>query len=261
MIKFGYPTNPGKDIVSDMKRIKKMGFDYPEIFMEIPNAKSDMLMKEKVVIKKTLSTFGAPSITHTFWKFDISSIYESVRNAWIREFKECIDVTHELGIGKINIHLNLEYSVDEKTKKAHLDIFCKSLEKIIDYANKCGIKIILENTEGSQGRGLKNMDYVLKKVPNVGAHLDFGHSNITDDFLDVVKFIIKYSKRIEHIHMHDNHGLEDEHAALGEGNLRVAHIAKLLKKIGYDKTITLEIFWSKEKDIIKSLNMMKKLMK
>lgn len=258
MIKFGYPTYPGRDIVSEIKRIRKMGFDYPEIFMEIPNTTPEILLKRKEEIKRILPK---EAMTHTFWKFEISSLYDSVRKAWVDEFKKSIDVTHQLGISKINIHLALEYSVDRKTEKMHMDVFCKSLKEITDYAKKYNIKVMIENTEASQGKGLKNMEYVLKKVPDVGAHIDFGHSNITDDFIDVAKFVLKYSKRLEHIHIHDNHGFEDEHMALGEGNLRVDHIARLLKKIKYDKTITLEIFWSSEKNIIKSLNMMKKLMK
>jgi sugar phosphate isomerase/epimerase len=49
-------------------------------------------------------------------------------------------------------------------------------------------------------------------------------------------------EHIKHVHFSDNRGQEDEHMPLGMGNIDWKKAVSALKSIGYDETITLEVF-------------------
>ena len=52
-----------------------------------------------------------------------------------------------------------------------------------------------------------------------------------------------YGLRLRHVHLHDNKGgSADLHLPLGAGTLDTAHHIQSLQAIGYDGTITLEVF-------------------
>ena len=72
-------------------------------------------------------------------------------------------------------------------------------------------------------------------------------------------YIFTFKDNLEHIHMHDNHGEGDEHLPLGAGDINFERIVKWLKQINYDKTITFEVFTSKE-DAKSSMVKFKRLM-
>jgi sugar phosphate isomerase/epimerase len=49
-----------------------------------------------------------------------------------------------------------------------------------------------------------------------------------------------------HIHWHDNHGLRDEHLPIGNGLIDHKKVVEELKNISHNRTITLEVFTSKQ---------------
>ncbi|MFZ0513465.1 MAG: TIM barrel protein, partial [Candidatus Nitrosopolaris sp.] len=53
---------------------------------------------------------------------------------------------------------------------------------------------------------------------------------------------ITFGSKIIHIHWDDNHGRKDEHLPIGEGLIDHEKAVRALKDIGYDRTITLEVF-------------------
>ena len=68
--------------------------------------------------------------------------------------------------------------------------------------------------------------------------------------MKTIDFINLFADRIDHIHISDNFGKEDNHLPIGTGTIDFPKIVKALKEIGYNKTITLEIF-SRDKDYLK----------
>ena len=56
---------------------------------------------------------------------------------------------------------------------------------------------------------------------------------------DLVK---RFGDRINHVHLSDNLGKYDDHFALGKGNIDIYRLVKKLQTIGYDGTITFEVF-------------------
>jgi len=73
-------------------------------------------------------------------------------------------------------------------------------------------------------------------------HLDIPHAFTSGGMKSVLDYINTFRDKIIHIHWHDNHGRKDEHLPIGEGLIDHNNAVKALKDIGYDRTITLEVF-------------------
>lgn len=256
MIKFGRITSPIGNIIEEIKKTRKMGFDYIEICIETPTD-NNLLMKNKVKIKKHLKNFSYNPIGHTSWWYDLSSPYEVVRKSWIKQAKNDITTAHALGIELLNFHfmvlsnLLLKY---EKPRQVILKNYIQSLKLLSDFAESKGVAIMLENGEEK----FEHYRYVLDRVPEVKVHFDVGHAFISGKIKTIRKFTSYFEERIAHIHIHDNHGEKDEHLALGKGKINWKQVVSLLKKVDYNKTITFEVFRSNS-DLLKSMDYFKKL--
>lgn len=201
------------------------------------------------------------AIGHTTWWMDFSSPYTYVRKAWIKEAKRKIDVAQRFRIKLINFHTHSRgvKPFYKKYKKEILDNFISSLKELMTYAKKKNMQIILENaTETGEITDFTTIKYIINKISNIKIHLDIGHAYIHGGMKNIKKFILTFRNRIVHIHMHDNHGKEDEHLPIDKGKINYKAVVKLLKKICFDNTITFEIFTNR-KDAKKSMEKIKRL--
>jgi sugar phosphate isomerase/epimerase len=261
-MKYGSMTSPFNDLISDISAISRLDFDFVELGIEGPTGDLRLVEKKKDKIKQLLKNFNTAAITHTSWWMELGSSYEVVRNAWLDEFERIIRVSSQLGIEKVNTHSHSEgifIGGSKNDKRLIQNNFVKSLRSAVKYADQFDIKIILENA-GETGEITKFQDfsYIVRKVPRLGVHLDIGHAFIHGGMKNVEEFMT-FGNRIEHIHIHDNHGKKDEHLPLGRGAINFFKIAHLLKEIKYDKTMTFEVFTKNRKDTALSREKFKKL--
>lgn len=89
-------------------------------------------------------------------------------------------------------------------------------------------------------RSPEEMAELLKKVnrSNVGATVDAGHA-LTCGYR-ATEFIELLGDNVVHIHLHDNHGVWDEHLPLGEGVVDYVALIQTLKDQGYAGVVNLE---------------------
>jgi sugar phosphate isomerase/epimerase len=128
-------------------------------------------------------------------------------------------------------------------RKIVLDNLIKSLREIVSHAKGYNVDVMLENTPVSNG--IHNVDefkYIIDNVATLFVHLDIPHAFTSGGMKSVIDYINTFRDKIIHIHWHDNHGQKDEHLPIGEGSIDHQKAIKALKDIGYDRTITLEVF-------------------
>lgn len=261
-IKFGLITNPSLDILKEIESIKKLGFDYVELGIEIPGGAPEVIIKNEDKILNLLERFNSPALAHTAWWIDFGSGYDPVRRAWVEEAKRSIDVVKSLGIEKINFHF---YSIGltkmyNPYHKQILTNIITSLREVVNYANSKKLTVILENSPIKRSVvGIKEYKFIIDNVPKLKVHLDIAHAFVENGMKGVKEYLSVFKDKIEHIHISDNHGEEDEHLPLGKGKIDFEQVAKWLKQINYDKTITFEVFTSKE-DARDSMMKFKKLL-
>ena len=75
-------------------------------------------------------------------------------------------------------------------------------------------------------------------LANIGVCLDLGHAHIT---VGVAEAIATLGNRIASVHVHDNHGMKDEHLWPGDGTIDWPATAKALKALSAPPPAVLEI--------------------
>jgi len=263
-IKYGNLTNPTIEILKDIRTIYELGFDFVEIGMEGPEGENEILIRKRKEIVWLLNKFNSKPIAHTAWYMDLGTPNENIRVAWLEEFKRKIKTAHDLGINIVNVHAFSAgmFRGVEKYKKLVLNNFVKSLKESVKYAQKFGTLIILENVPSSDGfSNLKDFKYIVDRVPGLKVHFDIGHAFCNGGIENIKDYLFEFSSKIEHIHIHDNHGNADEHLPLGKGKIDFKKVVELLKGVSYNKTMTFEVFTKDRKDAVRSREYFKKLMK
>jgi sugar phosphate isomerase/epimerase len=245
MPSYGLLSNPSNDIISEIGKIHELNFDYVEIGIEGPEGNPDIINKRKDEIVKLLHQFKQKTIAHTAYWIDLASDYEYIRHAWILEAIREIKTARKLGIDLINFHANINGMFYGQKRKIVLDNLVKSLREIVNQAKKYKLDVMLENVPLSNG--IHNVDefkYIIDNVDMLFVHLDIPHAFTSGGIASVIDYINTFRDKIIHIHWHDNHGQKDEHLPIGDGFIDHQEAVKALKAIGYDRTITLEVFTS-----------------
>jgi sugar phosphate isomerase/epimerase len=245
MPSYGLLTNPSNDIISEISKICDLNFDYIEIGIEGPEGNPNIIKKKKDEIVKLLKDFKQKPIAHTAYWIDLASDYDYIRHAWILEAIREIKTARKLGIDLINFHANINGMFYGQKRKLVLDNLVKSLREIISQAKKYKVDVMLENVPLSNGiHSLDEFKYVVDNVDTLFVHLDIPHAFTSRGMASVIDYINTFRDKIIHIHWHDNHGQKDEHLPIGDGFIDHQEAVKALKAIGYDRTITLEVFTS-----------------
>ncbi len=97
--------------------------------------------------------------------------------------------------------------------------FKMAVSEILECANKLGIRIALENNGFMKDSFSKPEEILMviedlaERYTNVGLCFDTGHANVYahDSGRDLVEVFEKLKKYVIHVHLHENHGQEDEH--------------------------------------------------
>lgn len=261
MIKFGNLTNPSRDIIVEINDIAKAGFDFVEIGIEGPWGLKEVLEPKIQRIKKEIAKNKLFAIAHTAWYLELGSPYETVRRAYIEEVKKEMILAKKLGCDVINVHSHCigMFMRREESKNIMINNYIKSLRELVSYSKKAGIKLMLENAgESSEITRLKDIKKIMANVPGLYFHMDLGHMFIWEGMKGIEECFNHFKKKILHIHLHDNHGEKDEHLEIGKGRVNYNKVYRLLRKINYHGTITLEVFGKDRKPAIRSLKLLRK---
>ena len=145
--------------------------------------------------------------------------------------------------GRLNAHLMVIHPGVDKWRYPNLEqvwlVQAKEfLLPLIDQAAACGCRLAIENIYED------TPDLLVQLVDEIDSewfghcfdaghwHL-FGKTNMTD-WLDAI------GPRLLHLHLHDNHGVADEHLPLGEGTIDFSPLQNKLRSMPALPSMTLE---------------------
>lgn len=248
-MKYGLLTKATYDVAVEIERFSRLGFDYTEISMEGPCATPEILSRDSKRILTCLKRNKMFCIGHTAYWSDFGTSMEMVRQGWINEAKAMITASRKLNMEYLNFHF---YPGDGFMSKiplgrgTFLNNFIKSLRHLTSFAKRNNVTLMLENLgpRDSSAYLIEDFKHVIDNVPLLMVHLDVAHAFIEGGNRMIDNYISTFSDRIVHIHAHDNHGKDDEHLPIGKGRINFNRVASSLKKIGYDRTLTFEVFTS-----------------
>jgi sugar phosphate isomerase/epimerase len=114
-----------------------------------------------------------------------------------------------------------------------------ALEHLGAFAHPLGVRLLVENLT-SEPTTPEHLKIILEMghLDQVGVCLDLGHAHIT---VGVAEAIATLGARIASVHVHDNHGLKDEHLWPGEGSIDWPAAVEALKSLLTPPATVLEI--------------------
>ena len=250
---YGAMNFPVRPVINELEAIARLNFDYLELTMDPPQAHYKIIHQQKEKILKALDSFNMEIICHLPTFVTTADLTYSLRKASLNEMLKSLEVASDLRSLKAVIHPSniggLGLFVMDRARQYALE----SLEAIVEKADQLGLGLCLENMFPRSNSLVDPVDFidVFEKFPSLKLTLDTGHAHIEDrGGMKVLDFIGRFSDRIGHVHVSDNFGKEDNHLPIGTGTIDFPKIIEALKGIGYDDTITLEIF-SRDRDYLR----------
>ena len=247
-----FPVNP---ILAEIDTIAQLGMDYLELTMDPPQAHYNQIYNQSKTIKKRLRQLGLGLVCHMPTFVYTADLTESIRNASLQEVIRSMEAAADMEAEKVVLHpgatSGLAFLVPDLAHSLAMD----SLGQIWQRAEQLGITICLENMFAKISLFVKPQDFepVFRAFPAMQFILDIGHAYIGDKSGQrIIDFIMRFSNRLGHVHASDNCGQHDDHVCVGYGQINFKAIARALKQVGYDNTITLEIFDKDRTEIVKS---------
>ena len=172
--------------------------------------------------------FHYPSWGDNIW---LSHSIEENRKIAIEKFKGYLEICKLINAKVVVIH--------DEEPLGGIEPYIRSLREIVRISRRDGIKVAIENARTNPFFLLD----LISGVEGVGLTLDLGHANIQLGGDGTLRFMEKAMERIIHLHVHDNHGIYDEHLVPGDGSLNYGEIMQKLKEINFDGMAVLELSW------------------
>jgi sugar phosphate isomerase/epimerase len=221
---------------ADLKIVEKLAPVYPLSFLEIRGERpffspEDISGKDVRFFRDILDKTGLRVTLHaTFYDINLSTINSYLRRAVLDCYREYLNLAEQLNVEIMVLHgghiIKDAVGIQQIEQQAEQNLI-ENLKNLGDMAARKNIVIGLENSPPGPHPRLVH-DWIshiriLEKVRHeqVRAVLDTAHAHLQD--LDLNQYFREIEKYLVELHVHNNDGKEDSHAALNHGTIDYAH--------------------------------------
>ena len=226
-------NDPSASVYDEITSFGEANYDFVDLTIEGPNA----LNPDPEKVLSLLDQYNLSVVGHTDPCLPYAYPIKSVRKACFQELERCAKIFSFIGATIINIHPC--YCCPPAMKENLVQLNIEALKPLTEMATSYGLTLVFENFKAPFDSVFTYVQ-LLQEVPGLKIHLDFGHTNLGRD--DGVTFCTHLGTHIKHVHFSDNRTTGDHHMPLGVGSVDWKNAVSALKSIGYDGTITLEVF-------------------
>lgn len=169
-----------------------------------------------------------------------------------KRFRQAAEVARRYGVKRMVVHSG--YVPNVYFKEWFIErslLFWKEFLKELPN----DFELLLENVMDDEPQTLKQIAAAVDD-PRFGLCLDVGHVNAISD-VPPIEWIAEYADLLKHVHLHNNCGVNDEHAALFAGDLDILQLVNAAQEASPEATFTLELMdaepslrWLAEKGMI-----------
>ena len=234
----------------DVFFLNRIGLQFAEIAIVDPDAFDEKISSYRATMERT----GIYYLCHGPREGDPNDIH-NLENGYLPKLFKIFSIMPKLDMSVLTIHFWLDKRFIKKETLTHkIDM----LRRITERADCFGIKICLEN----MSERVEDLSTVFKKIPMLNMTLDLGHAQLLSAENTSYGFMDQFPERIQHIHIHDNHGgnspADDLHLPVGQGSIDFLSLFHHLDRISYEGTMTLEL---KPFEIMECIDYVKELIK
>ena len=172
---------------------------------------------------------GAPSV-------NVVHPEKSRRIDAMDEIKRALEAAEHIPFKKMVMHLGEKY---ESWSLRTMEYATTALEHLGAFARPLGVSVLVENLT-SDATTPEHLVEILEMahLDQIGVCLDLGHAHIAPGIAEAIGTL---GKRIAELHVHDNHGLKDEHLWPGDGTIDWPSTLEALKSLPTPPAAVLEI--------------------
>ena len=232
-MKIGVMNDPSASLYDEIISFGSAGYDFMDLTIEGPKALNPDIKR----VLSLLEQYNLFVVGHTDPCLPYAYPVKGVRKACLDELQRCAKIFSALGAKIMNIHPC--YFCPPAMRHLLIELNIEALKPIVEMAASYELTVVFENYKAPFDR-VSTFQSLLQEVAGLSVHLDFGHANMGKD--DHQAFCRQMGEHIQHVHFSDNRSTADHHMPLGVGNIDWKNAVNSLKAIGYDGTITLEVF-------------------
>ena len=130
------------------------------------------------------------------------------------EIKRALEVAEHIPIEKLVVHLGEN---SDSWSMRTMEHATTALEHLGAFARPLGVRILVENltSDATTPEHLMTI-FEMAHLDQIDVCLDLGHAHIAPGIAEAIGIL---GNRIAELHVHDNHGLRDEHLWPGDGTI------------------------------------------
>jgi sugar phosphate isomerase/epimerase len=228
------------DVGSAVRAIGDAGYDYIELWGEVPHAYPDWA--DPKLLRDTLSSYDMTVTAHApFTDLNPANPFEPVRSAVARTLTGFVKFADFLGAKMVTVHPGSVHN--EALVPQALEGSVSIIDALVKEADG-KLTINVENQSKSRSKyhypiasTADSLDAVLSKVQGARLTLDTGHAHVSG--LSPLTLSEHAGTRLAEIHLSDNSGASDDHLIPGHGT---ADLRGLMERVaGTDLLVCLEL--------------------
>lgn len=240
-MRFGFSPMTARMIDSDgaFKIASELGLDFIELDFDLHEVLPHVQDPKK--IRDLCAATGVATTLHlSFVDLNLASLMPVARRAAVERTLNGLEYAAAVGATAAVLHSGRNYLDHPQARALAREALHASLEEL----RGAGELVVLENLALDERDLIRTPEELRDLTDRFGMRncLDFGHAHIqgTREGFDAnAAYLSTLGERITHLHVHNNHGLEDEHRPSDQGSIDYAPFAGFLRD--FQGTICLEI--------------------
>lgn len=195
-------------------------------------------------LRRLVRSWGLGVSVHaSFWGLNPISHYPQIRRLTLARIKRSIEGCRALGGEVVVIHSGQcpLGELKQELAKAKRD-FSRFLQSCLAQAKASGITLAIENLNRPDFpfSTPEEIATLAERFKGLGVAYDIGHAYLAERRRGspaperaMVKILRRVGKHVAHVHVHDNHGLSDEHLLPGDGAIDFKPVVRAIQKAGF----------------------------
>lgn len=244
MFTSGYQRNPLEHCFMDAK---EYGYDYIELWGGRPHAYApDLKAGDINEVRRLIEKYEMPVLgytpEHNAYPYNYMIGSEAQRRDAVDYLKLSLEMAKEMGAEFVlTSPANGGYLATYDQLWSRLE---KNIQELGDYAAKLEIKLVVEALTPYESNFFTRANDLVELFRIVDNPYVVGMCDIVPPFVQhesIMAYFDKLGNKMDHMHIIDGENGSDTHLIPGEGNIPIKEMLYEMKRIGYDKTATLEL--------------------
>ena len=244
MFTSGYQRNPLEHCFMDAK---EYGYDYIELWGGRPHAYApDLKAGDINEVRRLIEKYEMPVLgytpEHNAYPYNYMIGSEAQRRDAIDYLKLSLEMAKEMSAEFVlTSPANGGYLATYDQLWSRLE---KNIQELGDYAAKLEIKLVVEALTPYESNFFTRANDLVELFRRVDNPYVVGMCDIVPPFVQhesIMAYFDKLGNKMDHMHIIDGENGSDTHLIPGEGNIPIKEMLYEMKRIGYDKTATLEL--------------------